>query len=196
MIEIRKPWKQEGLGGAKEGPLTSVWETMNIDQLRDLGLEAQKQAAGFAKELLQSLQEDEALEAKLAEIHASAAKTEERLRAAQVHMDFVETLASKTLEEFKRLEPRTTPKIEIPPGHRLFSFLTDFAPKKFREHVLEPQRADAMHEYFDACEAGDERKVSRLKYMINVWLIWSVFSGAISAMIGLLKVSSTGVSKD
>ena len=196
MIEIRKPWKQDGLGGAKEGPLTSVWEMMKIDQLRDLSPEAQEQAAGFTKELLQSLHEEKAHQAKLAEMHGAAAKTEERLHAAQAHIDFVETLANRTLEGLKRLEPQAMPRIEIPPGHGLFNFLTGFAPKKFREHVLEPQRADAMQDYFDACEARDERKIKRLKYMINVWLIWSVFSGAISAMVGLLKVSSSGVSKD
>ncbi|MDP9606942.1 UNVERIFIED_ORG: hypothetical protein J2W38_006762 [Variovorax paradoxus] len=181
MNEIRKPWKQDGFGGAKEGPLVSVWVTMRGERLDPFD-NALEHAKEFVHRDLKHLD-------RWSVTYSAVKEAEARVRAA-------ETSVAKVQAEIERLESRVAPKIELPPGHGLFHLIRSFAPRKFRERVLDPLRADALQEYYEACEAHDEPTIRRLKYMINVWLAWSVFSGVISAIAGLVRGSSTGISKD
>ncbi|RRH80807.1 hypothetical protein EH244_29905 [Variovorax beijingensis] len=185
MIEVRKPWKHEGFGCAKEGPLTQAWvgiTMMKIDQLEPIDLESEE-----FKEAITSQQVHHF--AQWAEISTAAEEAKARMSGFVPHAEIrLENILTHA-------EPPVSPKIEVVPGYGFGRLLGSFLPRKFREQVVEALLAEAMQDYYEACEAGDEARIKRLRYMVPVWLFCSVFAGAISTIFGALKASA-GISKD
>jgi hypothetical protein len=186
MIEVRKPWRHEGFGCAKEGPLVPVWMTMKIDQLEPSNVEP----VAF-KSVTRLIDGDLILPENLdrwVSISGVAAEARTATLATEAHTEAI-------LDVLMHFKPPVVPKIDIPPGHGFCRFIGSFLPKKFREQVLEAQLADAMQDYYDAWEAGDVARVKRIRYMVYFWAIQSVFRGTMPMILGMLK-ASTGISKD
>jgi hypothetical protein len=196
--EIRKPWKQEGVGCAKEGPQVPVGlMQFKIHDFEPIDLESEefKRTIAIREAVRLSRPEEVAqwFEISLVSEEAKARKIKNAIHAdirLQNIVMYPEPPASPKIEVVP-----VAPKIEVVPGYGFGRLLGSFLPKKLREHVLEPLLADAMQDYYDACEARDETRVKRIRYMVYIWMLGAVFRGTFFTILGVLKASK-GISKD
>lgn len=113
-----------------------------------------------------------------------------RIISLQMERELASKLVKDAVDElYARIEQRQLGdryRIEIAPGYSLHRLLGSICPPAFRERELDALHADAVALYLEKLVEGDKWGALRVKWAMRGWLLWTVFGGAVNAVVSLI----------